>query len=228
MTPWTAAHQTSLFITISEADSCPLSRCHLSHLLLPPSLPALNVSHHQGLFQWLETSHQVDKMFKLQLQHQSFQWIPRISSKVLKRKRGELNQAGESFVLLVGALRVPTWEGRRAEEKLKIKMHALKQWHLAKWLDSWHYTSSYAISKRFLWAPVLLRKARLEVGIRTFYTKTWSCFNRTFRKELFSSFIYLLFVKKKKKKKTCFYPKEYNLKSNTTAIFIIIAHMEKP
>ena len=149
-------------------------------------------------------------MFKLQLQHQSFQWIPRISSKVLKRKRGELNQAGESFVLLVGALRVPTWEGRRAEEKLKIKMHALKQWHLAKWLDSWHYTSSYAISKRFLWAPVLLRKARLEVGIRTFYTKTWSCFNRTFRKELFSSFIYLLFVKKKKKKKTCFYPKEYS------------------
>ena len=35
------------------SNSCPLSLCcHPFHLLLPPSLPALNLSQHQGLFQW--------------------------------------------------------------------------------------------------------------------------------------------------------------------------------
>ena len=46
-----------------------------SHPLLPPSPPALNLSQHQGLFQWVSSSHQVAKVLKLQLQHQSFQWI---------------------------------------------------------------------------------------------------------------------------------------------------------
>ena len=45
----------------------------LSHPLLPPSPFALNLSQHQGLFQWVSSLHQVDKV--LQLQHQSFQWI---------------------------------------------------------------------------------------------------------------------------------------------------------
>ena len=44
--------------------------------LLSPS-PALNLSQHQGLFQWVSSSHQVAKVLELQLQHQSFQWIPR-------------------------------------------------------------------------------------------------------------------------------------------------------
>ena len=44
--------------------------------LLPPSLPALNRSQHQGLFQWVGSSHQVAKV--LELQHQSFQWIFRV------------------------------------------------------------------------------------------------------------------------------------------------------
>ena len=35
----------------------------------------LNLSQHQGLFQWVGYSHQVAKVLELQLQHQSFQWI---------------------------------------------------------------------------------------------------------------------------------------------------------
>ena len=46
-----------------------------SHPLSSPSLPALNLSQHQGLFQWVSSSHQVAKVLELQLQHQSFQWI---------------------------------------------------------------------------------------------------------------------------------------------------------
>ena len=47
-----------------------------SHLL-SPSPPALNLSQHQGLFQWVNSSHQVAKDLEFQLQHQSFQWTPR-------------------------------------------------------------------------------------------------------------------------------------------------------
>ena len=46
-----------------------------SHPLLPPSPPALNLSQHQGLCQWVGSSHQVAKVLELQLQHQPFQWI---------------------------------------------------------------------------------------------------------------------------------------------------------
>ena len=40
-----------------------------------PSPPTFNLSHHQGLFKWVSSSHQVAKVLELQLQHQSFQWI---------------------------------------------------------------------------------------------------------------------------------------------------------
>ena len=46
-----------------------------SHPLLSPSLPAFNLSQHQGLFQWVSSLHQVAKVLEFQLQHQSFQWI---------------------------------------------------------------------------------------------------------------------------------------------------------
>ena len=46
-----------------------------SHPLSSPSPPAFNLSQHQGLLQWVSSSHQVAKGLKLQLQHQSFQWI---------------------------------------------------------------------------------------------------------------------------------------------------------
>ena len=49
-----------------------------SNLLLPVSLPAFNLSQHQGLFQRVSSSYQVAKVLELQLQPQSFQWIFRV------------------------------------------------------------------------------------------------------------------------------------------------------
>ena len=43
--------------------------------LSSPSPPAFNLFQHQGLFQWVSSSHQVAKVLGFQLQHQSFQWI---------------------------------------------------------------------------------------------------------------------------------------------------------
>ena len=63
VTPWTAAHQASLSFPISE-----LAQTHIhwvsnviqpSHPLSSPSPPACNLSQHQGLFQWVGSSHQV-------------------------------------------------------------------------------------------------------------------------------------------------------------------------
>ena len=48
-----------------------------SHPLSSPS-PAPSPSQHQGLFWWVCSSHQVAKVLEFQLQHQSFQWTPRI------------------------------------------------------------------------------------------------------------------------------------------------------
>ena len=80
-TPWTAAHQAFLSITNSQSlckvmstDSVMPSN-HLIPWFSSPSPPALNPSQHQGLFQWVSSSHQVAKVLELQLQHQSFQWI---------------------------------------------------------------------------------------------------------------------------------------------------------
>ena len=46
-----------------------------SHPLSSPSHLALNLFQHQGLFQWVSSSHQVVKVLELRLQHQSFHWI---------------------------------------------------------------------------------------------------------------------------------------------------------
>ena len=45
------------------------------HPLSSPSPPALSLSQHQGLFQWVSSLHQLQHQF--QLQHQSYQWTPR-------------------------------------------------------------------------------------------------------------------------------------------------------
>ena len=81
VTPWTAAHQASLSIINSRSL---LKHAHLvsdaiqpSHLLLSPSPSAPNPSQHQGLFQWVNSSHEVAEVLEFQLQHQSFQWTPR-------------------------------------------------------------------------------------------------------------------------------------------------------
>ena len=81
-TPWNAAGQAYLSITNSRS----LLKTHVhrvsdaiqpSHPLLSPSPPAPNPSQHQGLFQWVSSSHEVAKVLEFQLQHQSFQWTPR-------------------------------------------------------------------------------------------------------------------------------------------------------
>ena len=50
-----------------------------SHPLSSPS-PALNLFQHQGLFQWVSSSHQVAKVLEFQLQHQSFNEHPGLVS----------------------------------------------------------------------------------------------------------------------------------------------------
>ena len=57
------------------SNSCPSSRrCHptISSSVVPFS-SCLHLSQHQGLFQWVSSSHQVAKVLEFQLQHQSFQ-----------------------------------------------------------------------------------------------------------------------------------------------------------
>ena len=48
-----------------------------SYPLWSPSPPALNLSWHQSLLKWVNSSNQVAKVLECQLQHQSFQWTPR-------------------------------------------------------------------------------------------------------------------------------------------------------
>ena len=47
-----------------------------SHPLSFPS-PAPSPSHLEGLFQWINSSHEVAKVLEFQPQHQSLQWTPR-------------------------------------------------------------------------------------------------------------------------------------------------------
>ena len=70
-TPQTAAHQASLSITnfqsllkLMSIESVKPS----NHLILSsPSPPAFNLSQHQGLFKWVSSLHQVDKILEFQL-----------------------------------------------------------------------------------------------------------------------------------------------------------------
>ena len=75
-TPWTASHQVSLLEFAQTRVHCISDAIQPSHPLLSPSPPALNLSQHQGLFQWVSSLHHVAKI--LELWHQSFQWIFRI------------------------------------------------------------------------------------------------------------------------------------------------------
>ena len=87
VTPRIAEHQASLSITNAQSflklmsmqlvmSSSPVIHPLMStHPLSSPSPPAFNPSQHQGPFQWISSSHQVAEVLKLQVQHQSFQWI---------------------------------------------------------------------------------------------------------------------------------------------------------
>ena len=46
-----------------------------SHPLSSPSPPAFNLSHHQGLYKLVSSSHQVARVLEFQFQYQSLQWI---------------------------------------------------------------------------------------------------------------------------------------------------------
>ena len=76
VTPWTAARQASLSITNSRSllkhrigDAI-----QLSHPLSYPSPSAFNLPQHKGLFQWVNSSHQVAKVLEFQFQQKTFQW----------------------------------------------------------------------------------------------------------------------------------------------------------
>ena len=79
----TAACQASLSITDSQnllklmsvESVMPSNHLILCHLLLLP--PSINLSQHQGLFQWVSSSHEVAKVLEFQIQHQPFQGTPR-------------------------------------------------------------------------------------------------------------------------------------------------------
>ena len=77
--PWITAHQDSLSIINSGVYSNSYRSswwCHPTiSSSLDPSSPAYSLSEHQGLFQWITSSHQVAKVLEFQLQPQSFQWI---------------------------------------------------------------------------------------------------------------------------------------------------------
>ena len=60
----------------SDASSPSSQWCHPTFSSsVGPFSSHLNLSQHQGLFQWVSASHQVAKVLEFQLQHQSFQCI---------------------------------------------------------------------------------------------------------------------------------------------------------
>ena len=80
-TPWSEAHQASRSITNSRSPPKLMSiESVMPSKPYPLSSPfplALNLSQYQGLFKWVNSSHQETKVWKFQLQHQSFQWTTR-------------------------------------------------------------------------------------------------------------------------------------------------------
>ena len=54
-----------LLLRLKSIES--VMRIQPSYPLLSPSLPAFHLSHHQGLMQWVSSSHQVTKILELQL-----------------------------------------------------------------------------------------------------------------------------------------------------------------
>ena len=99
-TLWTAARQASLSITNSESlfrlmsiESVMPSN-HLP-LLSSPSPPTFNLSQHQGLFQWVSSSHQVAKI--LEFQHISWLVLQTLWDLCLNKRWG---WGGKPYYLL--------------------------------------------------------------------------------------------------------------------------------
>ena len=87
-TPWIAARQASVHYQLPEFTHTHAHRVsdtiQPSHPLSSPSPPAPNPSQHQGLFQQVNSSHEVAKVLEFQLQHQSFQWTPSLITSQLE------------------------------------------------------------------------------------------------------------------------------------------------
>ena len=63
------------FLELAQTHVCQVEDAiQPSHPLSSPSPPTFILSQNQGLFKWVSSSHQVAKVLKFQLQHQSFQW----------------------------------------------------------------------------------------------------------------------------------------------------------
>ena len=78
-TPWTSTSGLPVHLQLPEFTQTHVhwvgDAIQPSHPLSSPSPLALNLSQHQGLFQWVSSSHQVAKVLEFQLQ--PFQWTPR-------------------------------------------------------------------------------------------------------------------------------------------------------
>ena len=74
-TPGFAVHHQLLELAQTQVHRVSNGIHHPSHPQSSPSPPAFSLSQHQGLSQWVSSSHQVAKVLEFQLQHQSFQWI---------------------------------------------------------------------------------------------------------------------------------------------------------
>ena len=78
-TPWTSTSGLPVHLQLPEFTQTHVrwvgDTIQPSHPLSSPSPLALNLSQHQGLFQWVSSSHQVAKVLEFQLQ--PFQWTPR-------------------------------------------------------------------------------------------------------------------------------------------------------
>ena len=89
-----------------------------SHLLSSPSLPAPNPSQHQGLFQWVSSSHEVAKVLEFQLQHQSFQpglisfrmdWLDLLAVQGTLKSLLQHHSSKASILLVLSFLYSPTF-----------------------------------------------------------------------------------------------------------------------
>ena len=148
-----------------------------SHPLLPPSPPALSLSQHQGLFQWVGSSHQVAKELELQLQHQSFQWIFRVDfledclvwSPCSPRDSQETSLAQLCHPLIHDCAH-PRWSGSHPWRKGGPTLHPLSQFGEKKLLP----TSAILIFFRVLFlltSPWLLRSS---LRIILYWISLWS------------------------------------------------------
>ena len=88
MTPWNAVCQAPLSITVSPE----FAQIHVhwvgdaiqpSHLLSPPFPPAHNLSQHQGLFQWVVSSHQVARVLVLSVSSNVLNTVLKVKNRMV-------------------------------------------------------------------------------------------------------------------------------------------------